>query len=103
MPVCHSTEHRSKPRVIAIHDFERDDRALVPVLNLAQDSIDILGHGELAEGGIGDRNRPWRNFTSEIGSGCSLRDCIGFKGDFVPHIRELSAQSKGGASGASAF
>jgi hypothetical protein len=25
----------------------------MPVLNLAQDSVNILGHGELAQGGIG--------------------------------------------------
>jgi hypothetical protein len=50
---------------IAIHDFERDDRALVPVLNLAQHSINILGQGELAEGGIGDRNRARRNLVGE--------------------------------------
>ena len=29
----------------------------MPVLNLAQDSVNILGHGELAQGGIGDRYR----------------------------------------------
>jgi hypothetical protein len=30
--------------LISIHDFERGDRALVPVLNLAQDCLDIIGH-----------------------------------------------------------
>ena len=57
------------PVFIPIHDFKRGDRALVPVLNLAQDSINILGHGELAEGGIGDRNRLWPNLIGEIGPG----------------------------------
>ena len=51
------------PVFIAIHDFKRVDRALVPVLNLAQDSINILGHGELAGGGIRDRNRVRRNLV----------------------------------------
>jgi hypothetical protein len=33
---------------ITIYDFEPGDRALAPVLNLAQDGINVLGHGELA-------------------------------------------------------
>jgi hypothetical protein len=41
----------------------------VPVLNFAQDSINILGYGELAVG-IGDRNRIRRNFVGEFGLGC---------------------------------
>ena len=72
---------------ISIHYVERGDRALVPVLNLAQDGINILRHGKLAQGGIGDRYHVWRNPVGEIGSNNSLRDCVGLKGDFVPHIR----------------
>jgi len=64
----------------------------MPVLNLAQDSVNILGHGELAQGGIGDRYRLWRNPIGEIGPGCGLHGCVGFKGDFVAHVRELSAE-----------
>jgi len=64
----------------------------MPVLNLAQDSVNILGHGELAQGGIGNRYRLWRNPVGELGPGCGLHGCVGFKGDFVAHIRELSAE-----------
>jgi len=70
---------------IAIHDFERRYRALVLVLDLAQDSIDILGHGKLAQVGIDDRYRVWRNLVGEIGPGCGLHRCVGFEGDFVAH------------------
>ena len=59
------------PVFIAISDFERRYRALVPVLNFAQDSINILGYGELAVG-IGDRNRGRRNRVGEFGFGCDL-------------------------------
>src|SRR5262249_42725893 len=91
------------PVFIAIHDFERGYRALVPVFNLAQDSINILGHREIAQGRIGDRYRVWRNLVGEIGPGCSPRDCVGFEGDFVPHMPEPKAEFQRGASGASAF
>jgi hypothetical protein len=37
------------PVFIPIHDFERGDRALVPVLDLTQDSINVLGHEGLPE------------------------------------------------------
>jgi hypothetical protein len=82
---------------IAIHDFERGDRALVPVLNLAQDSVKIFGHRELAQGGIRDGNCVRHNLVGEIGPGCSLVDCVGFEGDFVPHIQGLSAEFQPGA------
>ena len=83
-----------------MHDFEPGNRALVPVLNLAQDSINILGDGELAEGGIDDRCRAWRNLVGEIGPSRGLHGCVGFEGDFVGHNRELSTESEPGASGA---
>src|SRR5262249_1715074 len=38
-----------------------------------------------------------------IGPGCSPRDCVGFEGDFVPHMPEPKAEFQRGASGASAF
>jgi hypothetical protein len=37
-----------------------------PVLNLAQYSFYILGHGELAQSAISDRNRVWRDVVGEI-------------------------------------
>ena len=40
--------------------------------NLAQDSTNILGYGELAKVGIGDRNRGRRNRVGEFGFGCDL-------------------------------
>ena len=86
------------PVFIAIHDLERRDRALVPVLNLAQDSIYTLGHGELAQDRIDNRYRVWRNLVGEIRPGCGLHGCVEFEGDFVAHIREPSVQSKGGAT-----
>jgi len=70
---------------VAIDDFERVYRALVPVLNLAQDSINILGYGELAQVGIGDRNRGRRNRVGEFGFGCDLQVWVEFEGDFVAH------------------
>ena len=86
------------PVFIAIHDFERGDRALVPVLNFAQDSINILGHGELAEGGIGDRYRARRNLVDEIGPGRGLHGYVELKAiSFlicryqVPNSREAQA------------
>ena len=80
------------PVFIAIHDFERGYRALVPVLNRAQDSINILGHGERAEVGIDDRYRVWRNLVGKIGSVRGLHGYVEFEGDFVAQIRELSAE-----------
>ena len=72
-------------------------------LNLAQDSINVLGHGELAEGGISDRYRVWCNLVGEIGTGRGLHLYVGFERNSVAHIRELSAESERGASDASAF
>jgi hypothetical protein len=88
---------------IGVHDFQRGDRALVPALNFAQDGINILGHGELAQSGIGDRYRIWCNLVGEISPSRSLHGHVGFESDFIAHIRELSGEFQQGASGASAF
>jgi hypothetical protein len=34
----------------------------------------------------------WRNLVGEIGPGCGVHRSVGFEGDFVADIRELSAE-----------
>jgi hypothetical protein len=58
------------------------ERALVPVLNFAQDGINILGHGELAQSGIGDRYRIWCNLVGEISPSRSVHGHVGFEKRF---------------------
>jgi hypothetical protein len=89
------------PSFTATYDFECGDRAFgasAQSLNLAQDSISILGHGELAEGGIGDRYRARRNLVDEIGPGRGLHGYVELKAiSFlicryqVPNSREAQA------------
>ena len=51
--------------LISIHDFERGDRALVPVLNLAQHCLNIVGHWALAQASIDNRNDAGRNLVGK--------------------------------------
>ena len=42
--------------LIAINDFKRGDRPLVPVLNPAQDRLEVVSHRELAQAGVANWN-----------------------------------------------
>jgi hypothetical protein len=74
--------------LISIHDFERGDRALVPVLNLAQHCLNIVGHRAFAQAGIDNRNDDGRDLVGKI-SPCSDRFReVGVETDFVvAHLR----------------
>jgi hypothetical protein len=52
--------------LVPVHDLESGDRALVPVLDLAENSLDVIGYRPPAKSGIGDRNRVRRDLVGEI-------------------------------------
>ena len=60
--------------LIAAHDLERRNQSLMPVLNLAQDSLDVVRYRKLAFGGVGDRNGVRRDRICKIGFGRDLRN-----------------------------
>jgi hypothetical protein len=52
--------------LVAVHNLEPSNRALMLVLDLSQDCLDVVGHRSLALAGVGDRNREGRDRVREI-------------------------------------
>src|SRR5208337_922186 len=57
---------------ITVHNFKADDRALVIMLDLAQDALNIIGQRPIPEVEIDNRNNVTRKGISEIGVGFGL-------------------------------
>src|SRR5271165_1948669 len=57
---------------IAVHNIKADDRALVIMLDLAQDALNIIGQRPIPEVEIDNRNYVTRKGISEIGVGFAL-------------------------------
>src|SRR5260370_34662366 len=57
---------------ITVHNFKADDRALVIMLDLAQDALNIIGERPVPEVEIDNRNYVTRKGISEIGVGFGL-------------------------------
>src|SRR5271166_5674865 len=57
---------------IAVHNIKADDRALVIMLDLAQDALNIIGQRPVPEVEIDNRNNVTRKGISEIGVGFGL-------------------------------
>src|SRR5262245_12705215 len=71
------------PKTFAVpaHDLELCDRALVPVLNLAQDRLDIFSHCPRAQPDVGDHSGA--DVVGKISSGSNLVREVGIESDFV--------------------
>jgi hypothetical protein len=57
---------------IAVHNIKADDRALVIMLDLAQDALNIIGQRPVPEVEIDNRNNVTRKGIGEIGVGFGL-------------------------------
>ena len=73
------------PKIFAVpaHDLELCDRVLVPVLDLAQDRLDVFSHYPRAQTGIADRNHSWADLVAKISSRSWGFRGLGVEGDFA--------------------
>ena len=72
-----------KSFAVPAHDLELCDRALMPILNFAQDSLDILGHRASPQAGVDDRDRRRCDLVSKISPRSDWIRELGIETDFV--------------------
>jgi len=56
--------------LIPVHDLEPGDRSLVPMLDFAQDGLDVIGHRPPTVASVDNDNRVRRDRVGEIGLRC---------------------------------